>query len=246
MEYKNAPIKEVVIGAQFDGKAISYECIYNFYNLIREQFPTIKENPILPTVIERLDVPSETKIISGFNSRKFFINENGSKLIQMQSDRLLFNWKKTQGNEEYPHFESVFKEFKLVLDKVDGLCKITDKINQVEVTYLDHVLLSDFEKKTYNPTDIFNLVNLQAENELKHLKLELGYPKKDLNGVINIQLSSAINNENQKIFMLESTCRGALGDMTIDSWFKLAHNILLDQFANITTENAKEKWGIKK
>lgn len=246
MELSNAPIKEVVIGAQFNGRLINYECIYQFYNLIKDKFPTIKENPILPAIIEKLDIPSETKILPGFNSRKFFINENGSKLIQLQGDRLLFNWKKTNSDEEYPHFDSVYKEFNSVLQEVNKICKIIDKINQVEVTYLDHVPLSDFEKKSFNPLNIFNLINIKEEDELKHLKLELGYPISDLNGVLNINLNSATKSNNtEKIFVLESTCRGALGKKDLDTWFKNAHQILLQSFRNIITENAKNKWGFK-
>jgi uncharacterized protein (TIGR04255 family) len=123
------------------------------------------------------------------------------------------------------------------------ICKIIDKINQVEVTYLDHVLLSDFDKQTFNPLNIFSLLNIQENDNLKHLKVELAYPVADLNGVLNINLTSATKNNDEKIFVLESTCRGALNGKNLNTWYESAHQILLNRFRSIITENAKQKWG---
>ncbi|MCK5280857.1 MAG: TIGR04255 family protein, partial [Cyclobacteriaceae bacterium] len=110
LEFSNAPVIEVILGSQFEGVTFESKSIFDFYNSVKENFPDIQENPPLAALIENIDSPSETRIISGFTSRKFFINNSQNKLIQIQPDRFLFNWRKTNNEEEYPHFDSVFSE----------------------------------------------------------------------------------------------------------------------------------------
>lgn len=247
MEYKNAPIAEVVIGMQFDGKVFDNPYIYNFYQDYKGQFPIIKENPALPSVIERIEGGAENKILQGFESRKFFINGNNSKLIQLQPDRLLFNWKRTTEQLEYPHFHAVLEEFMNIYTRLDADCDLDTKITQVEITYLDHIVLDNFQKTDFNPNGILDIIAFNEETNINHLKFEIGIPKEELSGNIKVNITSALRNQDKgKVLVMENTCRGALGKLKKEEWFKKAHNELIDLFDSITSDNAKKVWGVQK
>lgn len=246
MKFDKAPIAEVVLGLQFKEPVFTYKFIYNFYNSIKDNFPEIQENQILPTVIEKIDEPTENKILQGFNSRKFFIHKNQNKLIQMQPDRLLFNWRKLENAAEYPHFINVKDEFLKIFASVNEIQNIKSMINQLEMTYVDNIFIDQHKADNFDTKTIFNIFNLRKD--IKTLDYKISYPIVELNGNVHLSIKNAKSKKDQrKLLVVESTTRGALlNGMSIDEWFEASHKELLDLFNNITTDSAKEIWGINK
>jgi uncharacterized protein (TIGR04255 family) len=160
MEFNNAPVAEVVVGAQFEGITFENRYLYDFYQKIKSDFPFIQEQQPLPSVIEKIDVPNENRIIQGFNTRKFFISKPQNKLIQLQPDKFLFNWRRTNNNSEYPHFSVVLNEFLSVYSKLNSDLNLNARLNQLEVTYVDHIYIDDFGLKDYELNKIFKFINL--------------------------------------------------------------------------------------
>lgn len=243
IEKNNAPIVELVVGLHFNGAEFSNQEIYNFYNKIKDSYPIIQEQPALPFLSNKSIDFEKDKQFPVFSSRKFFINELENKLIQIQLDKVLFNWRKTHDEEQYPHFNKVFSEFFEILKKIKSIDVISKSILQLEITYLDHIWLDDFDRDDFNPTGIFNLYNLSGP--INSLRSNFVFPNPEVNGSITIDLKSAINNiKGKKIFVLETNCRGSLGDKTIEGWFDCAHSNIHDLFFKIISVNAKSKWGI--
>lgn len=244
LEFSDAPIIEVVCGAQFDGIVFDQQFVFEVYEKIKKDFPIIQQNPPINSVIEKIDAPNINKALAGFHPRTFFINKDNNKLIQIQPDKVFFNWRKTNNEEQYPHFENVFQEFKKTFNMLLKGANASDKLNQFELTYYDHILLSKFDKDDYNPIGILNLISL--EGQVKSLDLKMSFPVIEAGGNITLVLRSATRNTDQeKLLILESTCRGFKSDSSIEKWFDVAHNRLLSNFKNITTEEAKTVWGKK-
>lgn len=244
LEFSNAPVIEVILGSQFEGVTFESKSIFDFYNSVKENFPDIQENPPLAALIENIDSPSETRIISGFTSRKFFINNSQNKLIQIQPDRFLFNWRKTNNEEEYPHFDSVFSEFIGIFNQLEDKISIKSKLNQLEMTYVDHILLEDFNMSNFNPNKILNIFNLSKN--IKNINSSFHFPIKEIKGNMICNIKSAFRNiDKKRLIIIESTCRGINDNQTIDQWFDIAHKNLIELFKEITTKEAKLKWGLK-
>jgi len=248
MKLKNAPIAEVVIGAQFKQSLITNRMIFDFYQELKASYPYIKEDKILPTVIENPEGEPERKVLQGFHSRKFLINSKDTKRIQIQPDRLLFNWRKTSDAQDYPHFHDVLKEFIEVYNGLKKYCELDDYLNQQEVTYIDHILMEDFERANdYNPSSILNVYNIDPKTKINSLFQFFTIPVKNLNGNMHIQLKSATRKKDKRnIIFMESTCRGAPTGKSLKHWYHEAHDNLIELFKDITTNNAKEKWGVYK
>lgn len=246
VEFSKPPVIEVVIGAQFNGGILNTNLIYDFYQKIKTDFPNIQEQPPLPSVIENIEEGNQTRILQGFHSRRFFINPSGDKLIQLQPDKLLFNWRKMADSSEYPKFESVLENFLKVFGLIQkDVPNLKDTINQLELTFVDHIFVKDFGLNYYNLNEIFNHFTLPYD--LKTVDSTFAIPKKELSGSLILSIKSARSNKDQsKLIVCETTCRGIKNATeSVDDWYNRAHSILVDFFLNLFNDKSKKIWGIK-
>jgi len=241
----NPPLVELVIGIQFNNPIINNELINKIYNsLFISDFPKIEEKQPIPSAIEEFNKPTITRILNGFHSRKLFISCDNNKLIQIQPDKILFNWRKVSNEDLYPRFNNVFQEFFTHLNKIEKLIKCKDEINQYEITYIDHFQLDLFNIVSYNLSKIFNVFTLKEE--LSSILIIYSIPQSLINGNLNMSFQSAIRSiDNKKIIAVESSCRGYKKEDTINEWFKNSHDILYDYFFSILTEESKKILGYK-
>lgn len=240
---KNAPIVEVVIGAQFDGTPFDPNFIHSFYNEIENLYPLISHQLPLPSVFQQQE---ETKIVhnSSSNSRNFFISANQNKLIQLQSNKLLFNWRKND-SQDYPHFSIVLEEFIKIFKSINKKRNLNHLINQLEVTYLDHIYLEDFDIDSFNPNTIFNII--KYDKKIIDLENTIRFLNQELKASITVGIKSSYNNSNtsKKLWVVETICRGFRSDISIKAWLDMAHSELLTVFQEIFTDKAKNKWQIE-
>lgn len=243
IEFRNSPLNEVVLGMQFNGATFSSNNIIDIIEIFNKEFPEISENPPLPSIVESPTMPRIERFLNSFFSRKFIIHRNKNKLIQVQLDRLLFNWRKEDAKLDYPRFENVYSDFENIYDKINSELElqITSKINQYEFTYVDHIYLDSFDLESYTLKKVLNI--LDKISNIKDLNIAYSIPKEELGGVLTTSIKSAKSKkDNRKLFVLENTCRGFDPTITMDDWFAKAHKNLLDNFINIITDEAKKVW----
>ena len=194
IKFTSPPVIELVIGAQFNSPVFDNEFIYNYYQIIKDDFPKIQENPPLPFIIEKKEQPNESGILQGFHSRRFFINDKGNKLLQMQPDKILFNWRKNSELEEYPSFSDILDLFNQFLTKVEeSIPDITKKINQLEVTFVDQIFIDDFGLKTIQLNRVFNYLTFDAK--VKGIQCNISFPHEEINGNLIFDLKSGHRKE---------------------------------------------------
>lgn len=125
-----------------------------FWAEIYDQYPNARDLEPLEPAVEALDgeMPVFTFQISDAPPlhRAWFISEDQTRLVQVQSDRLIHNWRQVQ-TEPYPRFETLydafaerFQQFETVLIRA-GVPR--PACQQVEVTYINWVgtgTLADF------------------------------------------------------------------------------------------------------
>ena len=163
----------------------------------------------------------------------------------MQPDRLLFNWRKLENAVEYPHFANVKDEFLKIFSSINEIQDVKSKVNQLEMTYVDNIFIDQHEADNFDTKTIFKIFNLTKD--IKTIEYKISYPIAELNGNVLLSVKSAKSKKDQrKLLVVESTTRGALSGMSIDKWFETSHEELLGLFDAITTDSAKEVWGINK
>ena len=123
---------------------------------------------------------------------------------------------------------------------------VAEKLNQLEITFIDHINIKDFGLESYQLNEIFN--NFTFSDHFKSIECNFTIPQETINGNLTLILRSAINIKDQsRIIVCETTCRGSLvNSESMGNWYNKSHNILLDYFIDLFSEKSKIIWGGKK
>ena len=241
--FDKSPVNEVIFGIQFSGPIFSVTDMIELFNIYKNDYTHITEHSPLPAIIESVTNQPTQQILNSFCSRKHIIHKNKDKLIQIQPDKIFFNWRKEKDHNEYPHFDKIFEIFTHIIKTIHKRLKneLYDKISQYEMTYIDHIIIKDFSLTNYKPGTIFKLI--KDEIEFKDIDFNFSIPYQKIGGVLNSSLKSAVKSDDkEKLFVFENTCRGYEPSLEMNEWFNSAHDILINNFLNIITKQAKKVW----
>jgi uncharacterized protein (TIGR04255 family) len=162
VHYGDAPVAEVVLGVQFSESAIDLDVLAEFSRGVREAFPRREQHEPLAPSREDLapgvaPVSIEFQVIQEFPfPRTWFVSEDGHRLIQIQADRLIFNWRKLDDDdEEYPHYDGlrpIFEDnLRLLRECFDVLGRSQPSANLTEVSYVNFIAVPDSEPGAGHP-----------------------------------------------------------------------------------------------
>jgi uncharacterized protein (TIGR04255 family) len=147
--FSRPPVVETVLSVQFHPLK-EYEIPYFglFWQQIRATYPIFQVQPPLNATIEKFGgqpPPQLTISVEGVSSppvRCWFITQESQRILQIQNDRLIYNWRKTRHDDEYPRYESIRRTFET---EWNNFCKFLDdeklglpEPNQCEITYINH------------------------------------------------------------------------------------------------------------
>jgi uncharacterized protein (TIGR04255 family) len=154
-EFDSPPVVEVALSVQFESLAtLRTPQIGLLWQLYRDRFPTTEEHTPLDSVIERFGVPPTPRVVAHFQMlseppvpRCWFLNMEGTELVQVQQDRFAHNWRKAGDNDTYPRYDRVRTTFENELRRFSEFL-LNNKIgvltpNQCEITYVNHIMSGD-------------------------------------------------------------------------------------------------------
>jgi uncharacterized protein (TIGR04255 family) len=246
------------MGVQF-APPRGYQQIYarEVWELFRKEFPKVQELPPLPPSFETFGRPQSARINFGIvtgasHNRFWFISENEDELIQFQNNRLLHNWRKVGGRTNpYPRFENIFPKFEAEISKLERYFTNFSyeplNINQCELTYLNHILLTEEDSTSIDKwIRLINLETFALEDFTlifrKIIRDEGGNPC----GRLICESHTAINDKEEPLILLTLIVRGAPKEPNISSaldFLRDGRETIVNCFDEITTEFAHEKWG---
>lgn len=154
-DFERPPVGEVVLSVQFASLA-KFSNIYAglLWEQFAERYPTVEEQMPLPPNFETFGLPPAPVpgpqmqlLTTPVTSRYWFISKDGSQLLQVQSDRLVHNWRCQSPDDNYPHYEPLRERFAAEVKQVQKFL-IAKKLgtispNQCEVTYINHIDLGE-------------------------------------------------------------------------------------------------------
>lgn len=260
-DFDTPPLDEVVLGVQFDVLS-GYRKIQcgEVWGLYRDGYPKVEERLPLPPSFEifgghaPLDSIGQLNLSDGpIHERFWFLDSTGNQIIQFQPDRLLHNWRKVDGSDTYPRFESMANAFNTELARLEGYANTLESqslsINQCEVSYINRIAIeSESERKLANWVALW----ADRQEEPENVGFSLRYVLRRDNGVpyarLFIDCGTGIDNAGKPVFGLTLSIRGAPLEPTIDSAMRFlaeGRNVIVNKFREITTPFAHKKWGIK-
>ena len=200
-DYNKPPVVEVAMGIQFAPlTALTTGHVGLFWAGVREQFPNVEDRaPILHWV--------ETAALQGAEaqvrllerpelSRTWFIDSTGTRIIQVQRDRFLHNWRKVGTSDLYPRYETVrdnfmryWGQFRHFLDGV-GLHPDPD---QCEITYVNLVPKGEGWETTADLGELFRAFAWKPRSEFlpepEQMRCSVMFPFPDGMGRLYVDLA---------------------------------------------------------
>lgn len=264
-EFERPPLVEVAASVQFpELGAFHVAHLGALWLEFRDQYPTVQQHHPLDQVVEQFDRPRRAR--SGLTvtsampvPRLWFVNESGAQIVQVQSDRLVVNWKRVRGADAYPRYEGIKSEFERVFGIATSFFEAHNldapQPSQVELTYVNalvsdngdagtkdwlHKVLTNWADGSSDATDVeLEEVTLRSQSVL----MVSGAPA----GRLYVDVSPGVAAvDGKKTYMLSLTVRGAPKSPTLagaTEFLDFAHRVVIDAFLRVTTEAAHFSWG---
>lgn len=109
LHFDRPPLVETALAVEFapiQGWGIQHYGL--FWREVHDRFPRFQSQA--PLIDPGKPLPPSTNPFGDY-VRGWFVDESESRLIQLQYDRLIYNWRRMADGDEYPHYISVREGF---------------------------------------------------------------------------------------------------------------------------------------
>ncbi|MCO5315795.1 MAG: TIGR04255 family protein [Solirubrobacterales bacterium] len=258
-KFQKPPVTEVIVGAQFTDEIVDLDVLATFSVSVRDTHRQRQQHPPLP---RQALAPSGPQPPISFEfepqfpfPRTWFLNDDGSELIQVQGDRLVLNWRRLNvESAPYPSFEVISKRFtehfSVLSAAANEAGRGTPVVDFCEVTYVNQIP-SDFESLRLG-----NVLETVLEPDFEFLpqgrdsqfSTRFQIDPNENGGVIGSLTCSCapgIVPDGSSAFLL--TMSGQVQPASTDDagmWkaFEVGHHWVVNGFRDITTSEMHEVW----
>lgn len=262
-DFNEPPVVEMAIGAQFrpvpELRGINLGALRSEW---RNLYPVVEEHPPLAPAIESPATPGleiQFAVRPGLPANRYwFTSADGTHLVQIQSDRLIVNWRGVAPGEtsRYPRYPTMRETFNARLTELaafadqEGLAP--PRITQVEVNYinalpvahedqgrLEHVLRSWSGLRDHHLGD-------PAEGRASMIFEVPGLGTPPVRLFVNVD--PAVAPDGSSAWFMTLMVRGAPSGEDVADALEFAdgaHEHLVASFMELTTESMHAKWGLR-
>jgi len=264
--FKKPPVAEVALAVEFGELAtlrtVQLALLWEYF---QQDYPTTEEHTPLPPISELLKMPAgprvELALVAEESSpRLWFIDKPGSKLIQIQRNRVGFNWRRFPSEVDYPSFDVVLANFQTIAETLQTF--VQERLGSLlqpthcEVTYVDHVEVGG-ERGIRSAGDLGRLLDFwRPEGPVPSLGVpeEAGcfvrYPlgaAGPRGGRLSLQIQPGIRrSDGIQLLVMQTTAQMGLKSNTWDSvWtdLNIAHKAATRMFLEVTRSEMQKLWG---
>ena len=256
-EYERPPVVEVALAIQLEA-AIGYRSL-DLANIARHwanEFPKIEERHPLPkmgfgseSLDMTFDVSDETE-----TPRLWLQNDAGDRVVQLQQDRIVVNWKRGTGDDTYPRYASIREALR------DAWQRMTAAVIELgfdmpqpsicEAQYINHLGADQGWHSTEDTARLIAPWNGTMSDDFlptdHHGALLLHFHIPNQPGWLDINGWTTDLDDGEKMLVLNLTSQGEATSPDIAGALKfmdLAHEWIVKGFTSVTTTEAHEKWG---
>lgn len=263
-EFERPPVDEMVMGVQFDPLHNLHAAHLGlFWSRIRREYPHTEDQAPLSPTAEPSEIKPSAPTVSAIAltvpplPRCWFLSEDKTQLIQVQRDRFLRNWRQVKGEESYPRFGRLARDFQRAWDEFltfaidQGLGSV--KVNQCELTYINYIEKEAGWNELGELHGVFPILRSREPESFlpppEMLSWQARYKLPEGRGRLHVEMNPVFRGRDMKLVLsFALTARGApAGDSPeqIFAWFELSHEWIIRSFAELTSSTAHEFWGMK-
>lgn len=260
------PLDEVVLGVQWRQDVTDDAfALADYWPAIRAQYPGLDKHPALPPVDEDFGPPRmiepQIQVLSGPPApRYWFISRDETRLIQLQPDRLLYNWRRREKKTTYPRYTKLRREFSKVIEQYHAAlpAQKRDAASPAwcEVSYINHLPAAGSKSQHHIP--VSKLLKLVASPRLTMLdepedsQLQQRYLLTDhgqAEGRFYVTVAPAYRRaDDEPIYVLTLLARLQPREPTADGVIEAldrGRHLVVQTFKEITTTRAHKAWGLQ-
>ena len=258
-EFDSPPVIETVLGVEF--KPLERWGIPHFglfWERVRKDFPQYAVHAALPSQIESFNQTSaqpvaNIELVEAPEIRCWFFHTDEERLIQVQRDRFVHNWRK-KGDHAYPKYKAIRPRFESNWEVFCGFLMsqglgVPDVV-QCEVTYINHIEIDRGWKSMADLASILPAWSDERSNGFlptpETVQLAASFLMPEDRGRLRIMLGPAIRTVDlRQVLQLTVTARGSPeSSMTeaILDWLDLGHEWVVRGFADFTSKKMHSLW----
>lgn len=258
--YGRPPLIEVVVGVQFSPiQELHAAHIGAYWETIRHEFGKVQEQPPIAQVVESFEPGPHRRQVKVLDRpelpRTWFIDASENRLIQLQRDRFLFNWRKVKEEDEYPRFPEVQQRF---LDYWAGFGSFLDErgmppaeVDQCEVTYVNLMKQGRDWESFADMERLFTVFGWRTRSGFlpcpEGFRWALQFLLPEKRGRLHVDaLPVLLPPADGPAIRLSLTARGAPydnhGTPDLAGWFGMAREWIVRGFADLVAEQTDACW----
>lgn len=262
-DFQQPPVDEVALSLQFapiPGFNVAHYGLY--WDRVRNEYPRFEIQPPIANVTEQLSPGGAIGRQIGLafvempEIRCWYQEQSGNRLIQVQRDRFVHNWRKVTGTEQYPRYPDLRgclqNEWERFCDFLREEKLERPKINQCEVLYVNNI---EYDKgwSGFGELDkvIAALATPKAKNkflpEPERMNMNVVYRLEENAGRLYVTFGPVLRaRDGKEVLQMTLTARGApksSNDEDVFAWLDLGRKWVVRGFADFTTDTMHKVWG---
>lgn len=256
LTFEKAPINEVVVGQVFlPRQDVLVPHFGEFWvKALQEQYP--KCSHAAPLV-----APNESPLSDSSTGlplpRVWYISGDGTRLVQLQQDRLYTNWRQSAAGEEYIRFPRIAEEFEAVFSRFqEFIVRLSDQPLRTvgyELTYVNIIGKGPEWQSAGDIGLVFNDICWNGQKRFlsppKRIAAKFEFELPNQLGSMVVSLAPAKHREShEEVFRLElATAAPAevVGKVPFNEWVNVAHDHIVHGFKDLTTDAMHKYWGLR-
>ncbi len=149
-DFDDPPVSEVLLDVALDPLPLVRNAHLGLFwaEHLRGEYPQLQEHPPVGLNEERFGVEPPVLQFRLEPSvpvmRQWFVSEDDSRLVQLQQDRFIQNWRRRSPASDYPRYESLRESFERYFSTWESFLRANDlgapTIRQAEVSYINQLL----------------------------------------------------------------------------------------------------------
>jgi uncharacterized protein (TIGR04255 family) len=268
--FHRPPVDEVAVGVQFNLEGFLPTHYGSFHDRVKSEFPGVQALPPLPPINDSFSTPTGAinlslsplaQLASGWPPwpRALFVSADDCSIIQLQRDRLYFNWRQRpiQEEKEYRRYSHLRSGFSAAYSAFETWAA-EQRLGPVAPTYCEIVYVNPlpFAATGVGPSEpdrVFRVWSKDVGEEWKEPPEGLAFTSRyqlhddagEPCGRLTVTMSTAVGHDSVSEMRLELAARGTPRGAGLDgilAFHDIGHAAIVRCFAAITTPAMHARW----
>lgn len=259
--FRKPPVIETALSVQFQPlKRMSNAHLGLFWNRVRETYPKLQDaDPIEPQIerfgtdLPRARFPQLRIAASHPAARLRMSSEDGHVMLQLQNGRLVFNWRRLDGENEYPRWTRVEPQFQVALRELKAFAEAEQlgsiESKQWEVTYVNHLVMG---REWSTPSEwqevlpgMIGSTGAVSVGRFESMGCHAHFALPDNAGRLHVEVThgfAGTDEDADELLIVQLTARGGIDESRdVSAGLTLGHDAIVRSFSQIAGERVRAK-----